>query len=128
MKKIKIYALKKDGRLHSDTHFFMYDNVLTALVTYYLFSLSYACKDFTLVCYGDYDPVNDVITMYEYPNLVCYYSSGIEYATELLSSYKNNTYGHINRKYFSDLMSSIDQAVKNRYLSVESGVIEDVKE
>lgn len=126
MKTIKIYALKKDGKLHSDTHFFMYNNELTALVTYYLFSLTYACKDFRLVCYGEYDFVNDRVIMYEYPNMICHYESGVNYAAELLTKYKNNTYGHINIKYFRDLMDSIEKAIiiRNAPGAINSDVIE----
>lgn len=117
MKTVKIYGLYKDGKLHTDTHFFMYNNVLTALVTYYLFCLSYACKDFRLVCYGEYDFVNNKVIMYEYPDMICHYESGINYATELLTKYKGNTYGHINVNYFKDLMTSIDNAIVSKFSS-----------
>lgn len=110
--KKEIYAIYKDGVVAPDTHLFLFSDPLTAILTLYLFSVSFACKDLKMYSVGVYD---DIFYIYDHPHYLCDFYDGVEKLVEIRATdvkYDNN---FITVEYINQIISDVDNVIKNKF-------------
>lgn len=128
IKEKQIYGLFKDGELLQDTHLFLFEDVVTAILTLYLFSVTFACKDLKMYCFGTTSNNTDnPLQLYNVKAFVCDFHTGIDRASELLSS--DDYKGHpITIDYIKSIMSDVDKAIASRFSISASLTLDENKD
>lgn len=123
-----IYALYKDGELLQDTHLFLFEDILTSILTLYLFSVTFACKDLKMYSLGKTTSnINYPLDLSNGKKFICDFYSGIDLASDLLSrdDYKNHP---ITVDYLKSIINDVDTAIASRYSVSASATLDENKE
>lgn len=119
-KKKVMFALFRDGEILPDTHIFLFSDVLTAILTFYLFSVTFASKDIKLYAVGEY--IQNIFHSYDDKEFICDYYDGINLVSKFRASdpdkYKHNV---VTYDYIKQIMSDVDRAIELRFKSDEKG-------
>lgn len=110
----KLYYLMRDGDLLPDTHVFAFYDILTAILTLYLFSVTFASKDIKLFCIGDYK--DGIFRTYDTQEFVCDFYNGVNLVNTIRNSnpdkFKNNV---VTADYLNQIISDVDKAIEYRF-------------
>lgn len=104
----------RDGDLLPDTHVFAFYDVLTAILTLYLFSVTFASKDIKLMCIGEYKDGRFVT--YDSQYFICDFYNGIDYVNnERVSNpekYKDNI---VTADYLNKIIADVDKVIELKF-------------
>lgn len=113
-----IYCLKLDGSLLPDTHLFCFSDPLTAVLTLYLFSVTFASKNIQLYkigVIGSYGTITSVCDRF-----ICDYNTGKDVVVSLRQSdpdkYKDNP---VTLDYINNICSDVDRVISEKYINKE---------
>lgn len=113
-----VYCLKLDGSLLPDTHLFCFSDPLTAILTLYLFSVTFASKHIQLYRVGSIDS-NGIITSV-CDRFVCDYNNGKDLLVSIRQSdpdkYKDNP---VTLDYINSICSDVDRVISEKYMNKE---------
>lgn len=119
-KKKVMYVLFRDGEILPDTHIFLFSDVLTAILTYYLFSVTFASKDIKLYAVGEF--INNIFVSYDDKLFICDFNDGINlvanYRAGEPDKYKHNV---VTYDYIKQIMSDVDRAIELRFKADDKG-------
>lgn len=119
-KKKVMYALFRDGDILPDTHIFLFTDVLTAILTYYLFSVTFASKDIKLYAVGEF--INNIFISYDDKLFICDFNDGINLVSKYRAAepdkYKHNI---VTFDYIKQIMADVDRAIDLRFKSDDKG-------
>lgn len=115
-----MYVLYRDGDILPDTHIFLFGDVLTAILTFYLFCVSFASKDIKLYAIGEH--INNMYLTYETKSFICDFNDGINIVSKVRvadpDKYKHNV---VTYDYIKQIMLDVDRAIELRFKSDEDG-------
>ena len=115
----KIYSIKKDGEYLKDTHLFIFEHELSAIMTLLLFSITYACKDLKIYCLGSFDGASNYPLHPAEPIFICDYYDSLDRASLLLSIIEDCP---ISLEYLKGLYSDVDVAIQNKFKNFNEDV------
>lgn len=112
-----MFVLKQDGNILSDTHMFLFSDIVTAILTLYLFSVTFSSKHIRLYFCGYMSCKGDILETRTVSEFVCDYYDAIDLFVKIKELYpeKYTSDYPINVEYLNNIKNDVDTVIRNKY-------------